>query len=126
MQPDNANVTEIKISVPYLQLWLITDNYPSWMDENDDWARRMDELSAEIVPQHMASMNMTGNSCENINITRSDVAGFATGNTYSLVTANLITDVILSNISYFSEMMAENGRLIMSGTGNRKRSPGGA
>ncbi len=82
--------------------------------------KHIDAFDVSVDSVCMASQNMKANGCDAINITRSDVAGFGTGKAYSLVTANLITDVILANISYLSKILEEKGRLILSGIGDSR------
>lgn len=80
--------------------------------------RYIDAFDVSVDAVHVASLNMEANGCDSISITRSDLAGFfIPDKKYSIITANLITDVILSNISYLSEMLKEEGRLILSGIG---------
>lgn len=78
----------------------------------------MRDIDAVELYRHavlFAGRNIRANGCEWIRLHESDIAGFSSGRTYDIVTANMISDVLTANMRALHDYVAPDGVMIASG-----------
>jgi len=61
--------------------------------------------------------NCKYNDVESIYVMKSDISNFPEIDKYNIITANLLTDIIIKNVDKLVALLADNGTLIISGIG---------
>jgi len=82
-------------------------------------AEKIDAIDIDDDSIKRASLNLSLNRCENINLTTTDLAHFSTAKKYDLITANLLTGIIMENILLLKSMLVHNGTMIISGISDK-------
>ncbi len=76
---------------------------------------RIDAVEVNRHAVECATHNIGANDCGNITLHESDIASFDPGLSYDIVTANLVTDVIIAHIEKLTGFIRPGGTLIASG-----------
>ncbi len=79
----------------------------------------IDAVELDEAAVSRAEENLKKNNCRSITLHHSDIASFSTERSYSIIVANLLTDIIIKNIHLLKKLAAPRGSLIISGIGSQ-------
>jgi ribosomal protein L11 methyltransferase len=81
--------------------------------------RRIDAIDTEEGAVERAGRNIELNGCGGIALVRGDIALLTGAGTYDLISANLLSDIIIAHIKQLARLLKSDGTLIASGVIDR-------
>lgn len=80
----------------------------------------IDAVELNIPAVESARKNIEMNKCVRVNVQQGDIHGFTGSGRYSIILANIITDVIISCIQSLAKLLHPDGIMIVSGISARR------